>query len=455
MNKIFDKLAGGYPSNAIDYAKKLFPLIKSIPIPNIGTHSTGVGIHPYMSDPYWAGLKDVPKYATLDEWKVDVAITLALGLNSLATVSSSTPLPSQKTVNDWFALSSLVDGGVNQVLSFFAVEAAFLYNQSDRAFEGFKGKLASGDVSSHLQAQYAELMETGQFYNPAMDSAIGIGNIDFSITKHSFWKDVKKTMDAYMQDSGSVAQPLPKGSPINPDSLPIPENAGGLAPSVPKVDLPKTQVDKLVELYIGFFGRAAENEGLEYWKKDLDNLLKSGLSEDDAFLAISDNFWLAALEYGSSSGYSANMSNFDFVAKVYSNVLGRPDALVNDREGIDYWTKDMSDHGYSKGQMVLMILNGAHYYNEQNPDDPISIYVNSLLNNRTDISLFFAQESISGGLEGHAAIRMGVDVINRIDQNKSSVNKVKNALNNDTLYNLPEIELVGTGTVPTFEDAFM
>lgn len=207
---------------------------------------------------------------------------------------------------------------------------------------------------------------------------------------------------------------------------------------------------ELAELYVGFFGRAAENAGLEYWKGHLGTLLKSGLNEDQAFVEIANNFWEAAKEFSTTTGYTEHMSNFDFVAKVYSNVLGRPDAVTNDRDGVEYWTTLMNDSGVTKGQMVLAILEGAHYYIDENPKDTIAQYVDSLLDNRTDISLFFAQESISGNLTGQAAIELGMDVIRRIDQNKSTVNAVKTALLNDTLYDLPEIDLVGTGTAPAF-----
>lgn len=443
MNNLFEKFGKLYDAATISYAKKVFHLVEGFSAPK-GSHVTGKGLHPLMKDPYWAGVKDVPKYENTLEWKVDLAIHLANSLGSLSPITNSSPIPNQKTVNDWFALSELTDGSYYPVLGLYAIEATFLYNQNDSVFDGFKARLVSGDVGSNLQAQYAQLLETGEFYNPGMKS-IGPSSFDYSIIKHPFWDQVEKTMDKFMSDPGSMAQPLPPGSPINPDALPAPENSGGLTPTV---NLPKAQVDKLVELYIGFFGRAAENAGLEYWKGDLDQLLKSGLSEDEAFVEISNNFWNAALQFSATTGYKENMSNFDFVAKVYSNVLGRPDAVTNDREGINYWVEEMTRDGSSKGEMVLKILNGAHYYIDELPNDPISKYVDALLGNRTDISLFFAEESVSGGLTGNAAIKMGVDIINRIDQNKSSVTKVKNALLNDTLYNLPEIDLVGTGSMP-------
>lgn len=210
---------------------------------------------------------------------------------------------------------------------------------------------------------------------------------------------------------------------------------------------------QLTELYMGFFGRAVEYHGLEYHKQKLDARLKSGLTEDEALLETAEDFWFDAKKFP-ITGYTEEMSNLDFVTKVYSNVLGRPDALENDADGINYWVDEMNQDGISHAKMVLMIIKGAHAYNEENNDE-IAQYVSALLDNRTDVSLYFAQEKISGDLYDNAAIQMGIDVINRIDQNKSSVANVINALDNNTLYDLPEIELVGTGTSPAIFDDFI
>lgn len=217
---------------------------------------------------------------------------------------------------------------------------------------------------------------------------------------------------------------------------------------------PLQQQTKLAELYVGFFGRAAEHDGMQYHTQTLKNLLASGMSENEAFSHISNGFWEAAKAYGDITGFTENTSNFNFIATVYSNVLGRPDAIKNDVAGIDFWKNKMESTGQSHGEMVLDILNGAHAYIASNPNDTVSKYVDTLLDNRTDISLFFAQAHISGGLTGNDAIQTGWDVINRIDHTPSSVTKVKAALTNGTLLDLPEIELVGASGIDTFAEGF-
>ena len=207
-------------------------------------------------------------------------------------------------------------------------------------------------------------------------------------------------------------------------------------------ELSDHQINQLLELYIGFFGRAVESSGLEHHKNNLLQMLQAGVSEEEAFNSIATEFWGAALHYNTVTGYDASMSNFDFVAKVYANVLGRPDAVENDLDGIHFWV-DVMDQGHSQGEMVLAILDVAHLYIEQNPTDSVSLYVNNLLDNRTEISLFFAQEAVSGHLLDADAINLGVDVLNRIDHTPDSVARVKDALLNNTLHELPEIELIG------------
>lgn len=225
------------------------------------------------------------------------------------------------------------------------------------------------------------------------------------------------------------------------------ESPAPLEPQPPVItELSESHINKLVELYIGYFGRAVESAGLDYHQNHLLQMLQSGLSEYEAFNEVAKGFWVSALQYDTVTGYDETMSSFDFIAKVYANVLGRPDAIMNDLEGINGWVQVM-EQGHDQGEMVLKILDGAHAYIDQNPTENVSLYVNNLLENRTEISLFFAQDTVSGGLLGTDAIHLGVDVMNRIDHTQESVAQVKNALLNGTLYDLPEIELVGASVL--------
>src|SRR5207237_3478909 len=74
-------------------------------------------------------------------------------------------------------------------------------------------------------------------------------------------------------------------------------------------------VTKLVELYIAFFNRVPDSEGMTYWL--------GRVAAGATTLSVANNFYDAAVQYSSLTGYSASMSNADFVGVIYKNVLGR------------------------------------------------------------------------------------------------------------------------------------
>lgn len=468
FNNLKDIQEGGYPSDIVTYAKKIYPMIDKMSLPAFGAHTTGKGLHPNMLDPYWGASKNDLNYGSINEWKAEVSLYFAVGIHALATKHSLnlTALPTEKTLKDWFDLSTLKDNSFDPSLSIQSTHVAFIYNQDDPVFSPFTARLENGDLSAAHLSIYAELIENGNYYHSALPSHVSMGIVDLGSTKHPFWNDVNKNLNEFVSGASQPAV-YPEGTKIDANNLPLPnvENKGGLVATVdngatgshddtaaPDVS---PEVEKLVELYIAFFGRAAEHSGLEHHKAKLNDLLNSGLSEDQAFIEISNDFWQAGKHYSHMTGFSEQTSHFDFIAKVYENVLGRPDAVENDREGVEFWTQVMHDSGASHGEMVLKVLEGAHHYINERPDDHVTAYVGSLLDNRTDISLFFSQDTISGDLFGDQAIQTGWDVINRINQDAASVDQVKNALVNNTLLDLPEIDLVGTGSLMLMDEGMM
>ncbi|MDH3678889.1 MAG: DUF4214 domain-containing protein [Acidimicrobiia bacterium] len=97
----------------------------------------------------------------------------------------------------------------------------------------------------------------------------------------------------------------------------------------------------VARLYLAYFLRAAETEGLHYW-------LTSGLS----YRAISDAF-AASSEFQQRYG---NLSDADFVDLVYQNVLGRP----ADAGGRQYWIDEMA-RGVTRGQVMLSFSESAEF----------------------------------------------------------------------------------------------
>ncbi len=113
-----------------------------------------------------------------------------------------------------------------------------------------------------------------------------------------------------------------------------------------------SELKLLQELYVAFFNRVPDADGLEYWIGQLD----SGQSINQ----ISESFYAAGVQYSSLTGFTSSMSNADFVNVVYKNVLGRADGA--DAEGLAYWSGALSNGTETRGSLVSAILGSAHTF---------------------------------------------------------------------------------------------
>ncbi|OWW18991.1 DUF4214 domain-containing protein [Noviherbaspirillum denitrificans] len=156
----------------------------------------------------------------------------------------------------------------------------------------------------------------------------------------------------------------------------------------------------LQELYVAFFNRVPDADGLEYWIGQF----KGGLS----IKQIAESFYSAGVQFSSLTGFSANMSDAAFINVVYKNVLGRSDGA--DAGGLDYWTKALASGAETKGTLVSSILSSAHTFK----GDATWGWVANLLDNKAavadkfavqyGISFNTAEASISEGMNIAAAV---------------------------------------------------
>ncbi len=99
----------------------------------------------------------------------------------------------------------------------------------------------------------------------------------------------------------------------------------------------------LQQLYIGYFGRAADQEGLNFWLGAINN---DGLSLANVHAAfVNSDEYSAQYE-----GLTASQK----VAAVYQNVLGR----AADTEGAAFWTKAIEDGTITEDQLIEGLLSG-------------------------------------------------------------------------------------------------
>lgn len=133
----------------------------------------------------------------------------------------------------------------------------------------------------------------------------------------------------------------------------------------------------LEELYVAFFNRVPDADGLSYW---IDQY-RGGTSIN----SIANSFYGAALAYPSLTGYTSAMSNGDFVNLVYRNVLGRANGA--DADGFNYWTAELAK-GTARGTLVTTIISTAHSFKGRADYG----WVADLLDNKAYVANLFAVE---------------------------------------------------------------
>lgn len=160
-----------------------------------------------------------------------------------------------------------------------------------------------------------------------------------------------------------------------------------------------SDLTSLIELYIAYFNRVPDANGLSYWIDQFN----AGRTLDQ----IGESFYAAAVQYSTLTGYSSSMTNADFVTKVYQNVLGRS---TPDQEGLNYWSESLSSGRETRGTLVRSMLFSAHSFK----GDAAYGWVADLLDNKATVSHYFAvqqglnynssETSISQGMAIAAAV---------------------------------------------------
>ncbi|MFC7515263.1 DUF4214 domain-containing protein [Herbaspirillum sp. GCM10030257] len=134
----------------------------------------------------------------------------------------------------------------------------------------------------------------------------------------------------------------------------------------------------LIELYVAFFNRIPEADGLGFW---IDRH-RAGQSIDQ----ISEDFYNAAIQYPSLTGYAVNMTPAEFVRIIYKNVLGRSGDTAPPEEDVQFWAGRITSGAASRGTLIRSMLDSAHSFQ----NDPTWGWVPALLNNKYTVGHYFA-----------------------------------------------------------------
>lgn len=135
-------------------------------------------------------------------------------------------------------------------------------------------------------------------------------------------------------------------------------------------------VNSLVELYVAYFNRVPDANGLAYW---IDQL-----GAGSTLNQIAESFYSAGVTFSTQTGFSEGMSNQDFINVFYQNVLGRPAGA--DAAGLAYWNGKLAEGSSTRSSLGLDIVFAAHTYK----GDATWGWVADLLDNKITVAKTFA-----------------------------------------------------------------
>jgi len=154
-------------------------------------------------------------------------------------------------------------------------------------------------------------------------------------------------------------------SNLNASALTDPDGEG------PADSPAKDMLQGISDLYVAYFNRAPDVDGLMYWFREVMN------GSTWTLPTIAQSFTDQA-EYRET--YPPGLSNREFISAIYQNLFDRaPDAA-----GWDYWENDLN-HGVPRDVFIYSIIQGAYAPSGSATD-------RALLNNKHDVSLYYSEQ---------------------------------------------------------------
>lgn len=347
-----------------------------------------------------------------DTWKVVSGGTYVVdGLAGVDTLNLGTSTRSDYTIKQ------LADGAI-QIDSVSGASSSFhatLYNFEKLVFNNDRDTLdllaafptgingtANDDILSGTAANdkinglAGNDTITGNAGNDTIDGGIGTDSAVFSGKLSNYTITHSGTSYSIKAKTGTDGT----DTVTNIESLKFSDMTVNLDVHAVVASAPSANVQSIIELYVAFFRRVPDADGLVYWIQQM----KAGQSINQ----IAESFYNAGLLFPALTGFDAKMGNAEFVNLIYKNVLGRTDGA--DPEGLAYWTEQLSTGKATKGKLVTDILFAAHGFK----GDATFGWVADLLDNRIAVAKTFAidlglgyvtpDDSILHGMEITAAV---------------------------------------------------
>jgi len=156
-------------------------------------------------------------------------------------------------------------------------------------------------------------------------------------------------------------------------------------------------LQQISDLYVAYFNRAPDVQGLMYWFAEI----SSGRWQIDQ---VASSFTDQA-EY--RKAYPAGQSAADFITAIYGNLFDR----APDPDGFKYWSGELA-RGMPRDSFILTVIRGA-YAPTGSADDK------ALLNHKHAVSLYYSEQL---ALHPGEAFDNAIDlVLNKVDARPGSV----------------------------------
>ena len=173
------------------------------------------------------------------------------------------------------------------------------------------------------------------------------------------------------------------------------------------------QKQALTALYVGYYDRAPDPDGLQFWIDQIDNGREFSTIAAD-FAAAPEA--LAKYPYLSTPDVSTPST---FITSIYLNLFGR----TPDQAGLDFWTGVLNDGSVSVAEMIEEIIMGAVN------DEDAGTFDKTVLDNKIEVGLDFAESTADvSGFEFDADAKMAAEAaVNGVTEDPATVEAAKAA----------------------------
>ena len=161
-------------------------------------------------------------------------------------------------------------------------------------------------------------------------------------------------------------------------------------------NIASSNLQQLQELYVAFFNRVPDADGLEYWIGQFNG--------GQSINQIAESFYNSGIAFSELTGISAGMTNTSFINVVYNNVLGRSNGA--DPEGLSFWTTALQSGVETKATLVASIIASAHQFK----GDAQWGWVADLLDNKVEVANLFSVEYALNNLTSAESISKGMAI---------------------------------------------